>query len=109
MKSGRRWTVHDHYGHIIYLTHERWMHITEDSNHPEMLDYENELQETIRSGQRKQDVLNPHKYRYSKAFDVLAGYNTHIVAIVLFRLSIGPNAELMSNNYIVTAYQKEIG
>jgi hypothetical protein len=74
-----------------------------------MRDYEPELQETIRSGRRKQDSLNPHKYRYSQAFDSLAEDNTHIVAIVLLRFSPGAQGEPLPNNYIVTAYQKEIG
>ena len=62
-----------------------------------------------RSGQRKQDPLNPRKYRYVKAFDDLAADNTHIIAIVLFRFSEGQASEPVLNNYIVTAYQKEIG
>lgn len=71
--------------------------------------YEEQLREAIRSGKRKQDSLNPRKYRYIKAFDDLAEYNTHIIAIVLFRFSQEQVGELVSNNYIVTAYQKEIG
>ncbi len=71
--------------------------------------YEEHLKETIRRGQRKQDPLNPRKYRYVKAFDDLAGDNTHIIAIVLFRFGESKAGELVRNNYIVTAYQKEIG
>ena len=67
------------------------------------------LKEAILSGRRKQDPLNPQKYRYVKPFDDLAEDNTHIIAIVLFRFSEGPGGEPVSNNYIVTAYQKEIG
>jgi hypothetical protein len=44
-----------------------------------------------------------------KAFDDLAADNTHIIAIVLFRFSENPEGELLPNNYVVTAYQKEIG
>ena len=75
MKSGIRWAVRDRYGNQIYLTEERWEHITEAINHPEMLDYEHELQMTIRWAVRKQDSLNPQKYRYSMAFDELADDN----------------------------------
>lgn len=71
--------------------------------------YEEELKETIQSGTRKQDSLNPQKYRYSKEFDNLPMDNTHIVAIVLFRLQESGLGEIESNNFIVTAYQKEIG
>ncbi len=54
-----RWTVQDRYGNSVYLTQERWEHIIESINHPEMADYEEELQETVRTGTRKQDTLNP--------------------------------------------------
>ncbi len=109
MPDGKRWTVHDAYGGQIYLTHERWEHITEPLNHPEMSAYEEYLKETIQQGRRKQSLLNPRKYQYARTFDDLAGDNTHIVAIVLFRFSEGKAGEPVPNNYIVTAYQKEVG
>ena len=109
MTAGRRWVVRDRYGHDIYLTDERWEHIIEPINHPEMSAYEEHLRETIQSGKRNQDSLSPQKYRYVKAFDDLAEDNTHIIAIVLFGFSEGPGGEPVPNNYIVTAYQKEIG
>lgn len=108
MKTGKLWTVRDRYGNEIYLTQERWEHITESINHPEMLDYEEELKTTIQQGHRKQDPLNPQKYRYSHAFNELAEYNTHIIAITLFRLKTGESGKPGPNNYIVTAFQKEI-
>jgi len=89
--------------------HERWEHIVEPVSHPEMSAYEQHLKSTIQSGRRRQDPLNPQKYRHTKAFDDLAEDNTHIVAIVLFRFREAPQGEPMPNNYIVTAYQKEIG
>ncbi len=52
MTGGRRWTVYDRYGNAIYLTYERWEHITAPTNHPEMndetfvLDYD-ELSDTL--------------------------------------------------------------
>lgn len=104
-----RWTTQDRYGNSIYLTQERWEHIIESINHPEMEDHEGELKETVRIGVRKQDSLNPQKYRYSKEFGNLPSSNTHIVAIVLFGLHESEIGEIESNNYIVTAYQKEIG
>ncbi len=107
MSDGIRWSIRDRDSNEIYLTAERWEHITEPSNHPEMLSYENELQETVRSGRRKQDSLNPQKYRYSKTFDRLAAGNTQLVAIVLFRFREDVSGTLVPNNYIVTAYQKE--
>ena len=108
MIAGRHWTVRDRYGNDVYLTHERWEHITEAINHPEMLAYGERLKDTVQSGYRRQDPLNPQKYRYVKAFDELAGRNTHLVAIVLFRFSEGRDGMPVPNNYVVTAYQKEI-
>lgn len=61
MEAGIRWTVKDKNGNTIYLSEERWEHIIESINHPEMSEYEEEL------------------------------------------------GEVLANNYIVTAYQKEIG
>jgi len=109
MEDGRRWTVQDRYGNDVYLTEERWNHITEPINHPDMVEVEAELQETIREGTRKQDPLNPQKYRYSRAFNSLDDDNTHIVGIVLCRFSESESGHPAPNNYIVTAYQKEIG
>jgi hypothetical protein len=108
MTAGRRWTVRDRYGNEIYLTHERWEHIIEPINHPEMSDYEEQLKETIRTGTRKQDSLNPRKYRYLKAFDRLAEDNTHIMAIVLFGFGLDDGGKPAFNNFITTAFQKEI-
>ncbi len=104
MSEGRRWVERDRLGNEIYLTEERWEHIVNPANHPEMFEYENEFRETIRFGNRKQEMLNPSKYRYSKAFENLTASNTHIVAIVVFRLS----EDLSPNNFIVTAYQKKV-
>jgi hypothetical protein len=153
MERGRRWTIQDRIGNRIYLTDERWSHIIDPTNHPELAGLEAEVQETIRTGQRKQDALNPQKYRYSKAFGHLPednthvvvivssalraetirtgqrkqdalnpqkyryskafGHlpedNTHVVVIVLFRYAEGPDGKPIANNYIVTAYLKEVG
>ncbi len=108
VQSSARWTVDDKIGERIYLTQERWEHIIEPINHPEMADYEEELKDTIRFGKRTQDPINPQKYRYSTPFDHLVEHNTHIVAIVLYRYK-EQDGEFLANNYVVTAYQKEIG
>jgi len=108
MTTGRHWTVRDRDGNQIYLTEERWEHIIEPLNHPEMADYEEHLKEVLRSGHRKQDPLSPQKYRYSHPFADLAEDNTHIVAIVLFRFSEGTDGKPIANDYIVTAYQKAV-
>jgi hypothetical protein len=98
LPDDKRWTVYDHFGNSVYLTDERWQHIIDPINHPEMVGFEDELKVTIQQGNRKQDSLNN-----------LPKDNTHIVAIVLFRLRENETGELVSNNYIVTAYQKVIG
>ena len=69
--AGKRWTIRDREGNPIYLTEERWRHITEAANHPEMADYEDHLKTTIQQGQRRQEPLNPRKYRYTHSFDDL--------------------------------------
>jgi hypothetical protein len=108
MANGVRWTVRDRDGREIYLTQERWEHILEPTNHPEMEDFEEELKQTIQQSRRQQDPLNPQKYTYTKAFNHLMLDNTHIVAVVLFRFREHGNRPPVANNYIVTAYQKEI-
>ena len=108
MIEGRRWIEQDRLGNEIYLTEERWEHITNPANHPEMTDFENELRETIRSGNRKQEMLDPQKYRYSKSFENLTTKNTHIVAVVVFNFSEDEQSEPIANNFIVTAYQKKV-
>ena len=104
-----RWSVTDRYGNEMYLTQERWKHITDPLNHPVMRKYEHHLRKTIKQGRRKQNPRNQQKYRYSRQFDDLAEYNTHIIAIVLFRYREDHDGKPVPNNYVVTAYQKEIG
>jgi hypothetical protein len=77
MKDLIRWSIQDRYGNSVDLTQERWEHIIENINHPEMQEYEEELKETVRLGTRKQDALNPQKYLYSKDFARLPANNTH--------------------------------
>jgi hypothetical protein len=68
MVSGQRWAVRDRYGHEIYLTDERWQHIIASVNHPEMAMCEEHLQETIRSGVRKQDAPKPPEVQVCQGF-----------------------------------------
>jgi len=108
MTGGKRWTVRDRDGNEVYLTEERWQHIVDPRNHPEMKLYEEALQQTIQTGRRRQDALNPRKYRFSKWFGGLPEDNTHIVAIVLFGVASDELGRVTSNHYVVTAYQKEV-
>lgn len=91
------WTVQDRFGNEIYLTEERWEHIQE--RHDELAGRLDDLLDTLRCGERKQESLDPQQYRYRRAYeDLLYGFN-HIVAIVVFRYDAGK-----SNNFVVTAW-----
>ena len=107
-KSGKRWIVQDREGNSIYLTEERWQHIIDPENHPEMTEYENHLKTTIQKGQRRQEPLNPRKYRYSYPFDDLPEGFNHAVAITLFGLDVDEPGEIISNNFVATAFLKHI-
>jgi hypothetical protein len=108
VNSGKRWTVQDREGNPIYLTAERWQHIIEGNNHPEMADYEDYLKTTIQRGRRHQEPLNLRKYRYMQPFDDLpAGFN-HVVGIVLFGFDVNAQGETVPNNFIATAFLKHM-
>ncbi len=105
---GKRWTVQDQYGNSIYLTQERWEHIIDPNNHPEMEGYEEHLKATIRQGRRRQEMLNPRKYRYYRSFDDLPDHVNHIVAIVLFGFDVDERGQTIPNNFVATAFFKHI-
>lgn len=107
-ESGKRWTVQDRYGNAIYLTQRQWRHIVDPANHPEMVDYEDRLRETIQFGRRRQEPLNPRKYRYVQYFDDLPNGSNHIVAIVLFTFDVDEQGEAIESNFVVTAFFKHI-
>jgi hypothetical protein len=73
-----------------------------------MTRYEEHLKETVASGQRRQNGLNPQKYRYAKAFADLPEDNTHMMAIALFRFRQVDDGKPHPNHYIVTANMKEL-
>ena len=104
--SGKRWTGQDRYGSTIYLTQERWEHIVDATNHPEMTDCEAYLKRTIQRGRRRQEPLNPRKYRYSYPFDDLPGDFNHVVAIVLFGFDTDEQGQVVANNWVATAFLK---
>jgi hypothetical protein len=106
--SGRRWTVHDRYGNRIYLTQERWEHIIHDANHPEMEAYEEYLKMTLQQGQRRQEPLNPRKYRYSYFFKDLPNEANTVVVIVLFGFDMNKLGQTTPNNFVATAFFKHI-
>ncbi len=107
-ENQKRWTVRDRYGNVIYLTEERWKHITDTMNHPEMVEYEEYLKKTIQIGRRRQEPLNPRKYRYQHFFDNLPDYSNAVVAIVLYGFDIKEDGTASSNNFVATAFFKHI-
>ena len=104
--NAKRWTVQDRDSNSIYLTEERWQHITDSDNHPEMQDYEDHLKTTLKNGRRQQEPLNPRKYRYIQMFDDLAGDFNQLVVIVLFDLYVNEQGNTISNNFVATAFLK---
>jgi hypothetical protein len=87
---------------------ERWEHIVDPINHPEMEAYEEHLQITLQHGRRQQEPLNPHKYRYIWAFDDLPDDVNHIVVIVLCSFDVDVHGATIPNNYVATAFFKHI-
>ncbi len=84
--------IQDRYGNQIDFTNERWWHIV--TYHPELEDYREEIEETIRNGIRRQDVVEQDKYKYVKKFANLPLDYTHLVVVV----------KLIRNNFVLTAY-----
>jgi hypothetical protein len=107
-ESGRRWQVKDRQGNEIYLTQERWGHIIYATNHPEIEDFEDYLKQALKRGQRKQEPLNPRKYRYVEFFDDLPEQMNTIVVIVMFDFDVDPSGQTSPNNYVTTAFFKHI-
>lgn len=97
-------TVADRYGNQIYLTDERWTHIV--TTHPDMYGHKDNLLLTLKTGKRKQEPLDPSKYKYYKRFDILeTGYN-HIIVVVKFSEKAEKDTnKSISNNFVLTAYQ----
>jgi len=104
MVHSKLWTHRDRFGNDIYLTHERWQHIIDPDNHPEVAPYLAHLAETIRSGRRHQDPYDPHGYRYYHAFPDLPDGNSHLVVCVRFRWRTVPNGTVQEEKFVTTAY-----
>ncbi|MBL7183308.1 MAG: hypothetical protein ISS50_02535 [Anaerolineae bacterium] len=92
--------VKDKRGRKIYLTEERWGHALD---HPGM---EERLLDsvllTMKVGGRKQEALDPSKYKYRRRFEDLPEDYTHVVVVVKFGIDpVDPSKE---NNFVLTAY-----
>ena len=58
--------------------------------------------ETLRTGNRKQDAYAPAKFKYTKVFRDLPMDYTHIVVVVKFAWK--KEAPYVANNFVLTAY-----
>ncbi len=104
MPGGRLWTQTDRFGNEIYLTAERWEHITDPDNHPELEPYFEHIRETIQKGKRKQDTFDPRSWEYALAFPNLPLDYTHIVVAVRFRWTMDPDGTEHEEKFVKTAY-----
>jgi hypothetical protein len=92
--------VKDKRGREIYFTEERWGHALD---HPGM---EERLLDsallTLKVGGRRQEALDPSKYKYRRRFEDLPEDYTHVVVVVKFGIDpVDPSKE---NNFVLTAY-----
>ena len=97
----RRWTVKDREGREIYLTEERWEHITNE--HPELRVHLEDVLATLRQGRRRQQPRDPQTYVYRHSFDTLPPPFNGIIVAVAFRFE-WHNNMLRPNNFVVTAW-----
>ena len=104
MASGRLWVQRDRFGSSIYLTEERWRHITDPDNHPEVEGHFDLVRETIREGKRRQDPLDPYAWQYYRAFDGLPDANSHVVVCVRLRIVDDPDGGSYEERFVTTAY-----
>ena len=104
MSGGKLWTQVDRFGNEIYLTAERWAHIIDPNNHPELAPYFEHVRETIRRGRRKQDVFDPRSWEYSHSFPDLPLDYTHLVVAVRFRWRTDPEGFEHEEKFVKTAF-----
>jgi len=86
------WGVIDKWKNEIILTNERWKHIT--NHHWEIANRLDDVLKTIRLGKRKQEKMNPEKFKYFYPFEELPHNYTHIVVVV----------KLAIKKFVITAY-----
>jgi hypothetical protein len=104
MPDGKLWTERDRFGNDIYLTRERWTHIINPDNHPEVESFLDYVAETIRLGRRRQDPYDPNGYQYYRPYPNLPDDNTHLVVCARFRWPIDPDGTVREEKFVTTAY-----
>lgn len=101
-----KWAVRDRWGNEIYLTEERWQHILE--RHEELVGLIDEVLETLRRGRRRQETLDPNRYRYRRPCAMLPPEFNRIVVAVVFRYQEQPDGTWYSNNFVTSAWGIDI-
>jgi hypothetical protein len=101
-----RWTVRDRLGHEIYMTEERWLHIT--SKHAELLGHLSDVLDTIRKGRRRQERRDPQRFRYQRQCFTLQNGDNQITAVVVFSFHELGDGTVRPNNFVTTAWGEYI-
>lgn len=102
--AGKLWTVRDRYGNHIYLTRERWQHIIDIDNHPEVEPFFDYVAETVKRGRRRQDRYDPNGYQYYLSYSDLPDNNTHVVVCVRFRWRTEHDGKVQEEKFVTTSY-----
>ena len=84
------------------MTAERWLHAQE--KRPWLTDYLDQVLETIRRGRRRQDPLNPRKYKYYWPVSGLEPEYNHLIVVVLFNTQTDEAGHTISNSYVVNVW-----
>lgn len=95
-------TVHDRRGNTIYITEERWTHAVQQR--PWLDGHLDDVLDTLRLGQRRQDSLDPSKYKYYLPCAAFLPEYNHIVVVVLFKGKKQVNGTETANNFVVTVW-----
>ncbi len=109
MPDGKLWTQRDRFGNHIYLTLERWSHVTDPDNHPEVESFFDYVAETIRLGRRRQDLYDPNSYHYYRSFPDLPNNNSHLIVCVRFRWPTDQDGTVREEKFVTTAYLQSFG
>lgn len=104
MASSKAWTVQDRHGNQIYMTWERWAHIIDPDNHPEVEPFFDLVALTIQRERRRQDKYDPNGYQYYHLYHELPDGNTHLVVCVRFRWSTHTDSTVEEEKFVTTAY-----
>ena len=101
-----RSTVQDRWGNEIYITDERWDHVL--ARHEELAGLFDEVVQTLRQGRRRQEALDPNRYRYYRPCALLPPEFNHVVVAVVFRQQESAEGVLQANNFVASAWGVDI-